>query len=334
MDVGKTKVREANTRRFNVQLQSDAGGLVSDATELLQQQFDLNNEAMDEYRIKVTSEHLAAVRDEATRTQAYAEKARMVAPTAELREANKDLTETKTQNAKIEAELSHQQKLNAELKAQIEGLSSRNRQLIDEKAAESKLAIANSVKKGSEDDSLFNQYLKMKLAESLQPKQENNAALDQAKQQLQASQQAFKGLKRLTGMVTVALLLIIGGGGYFAYHQQQANSARISALQDQLSKKPKTTVHKDKVVSATSAAAKATTALHANDQKELDRYSNEPYYDLDKAIIANDDKAADAAAQKLASYDLHDSYRSTQTVSLLNKAGNSDLANKIANANK
>lgn len=335
LDIGKSKVRADNTRKFNAQLQADAGSLVSEAAKMLKEQFDLNAEALDEYRTKVTSEHLAAVRDQAKVIQAEAEKNRLISPQKELREATKDLTSTKTENAKLLANVQQLEKANADYKAQLETLSSRNKQLVDERAAASKLAIANDVQSKSNGDDLINQYLKMQIAQSLKPTDnKQNPELDKAQKQLANSQAAFRGLKRLTTGVAVLFLLAIGGGCWYGYQQQKANNARISALQSQLTKKPKKQVSKVKVTKPTDTAAKATTALHANDQKQLDRYSSEPYYDLDKAIIGNDDKAVDTAAQKLASYDLHDSYRATQTVNLLNKAGNHDLANKIADANK
>lgn len=151
------------------------------------------------------------------------------------------------------------------------------------------------------------------------------------------------GVKRLVVMFFLLLVLMICGFSYYTYRQHKENAARVEQITQTMNKKVAKAKQASSNVVQESYKASSTpdetqaalNALHASNGTELDKYKNEKYYALDKAIINNDAKAADAAVKAMGTdLAMNDRYRSTQAVSLLNQASDADLANKVSDANK
>ncbi len=145
---------------------------------------------------------------------------------------------------------------------------------------------------------------------------------------------AMKGFKRLAfGFGTIIIILVAGGGYAFAHQQNEYNQQLAESTRTMNAKIA--AANQQRPLSQNEANKKALVALHENSDKKLDKYNNEKYYNLDKAIIANDANAANDAVKALGNdLNLQDHYRAVQTQNLLQKAGNSELANKVSDANK
>ena len=137
------------------------------------------------------------------------------------------------------------------------------------------------------------------------------------------------GVKRLVVMFFLLLVLMICGFSYYTYRQHKENAARVEQITQTMNKKvakakqasSNVVQESYKTSSTTDETQAALNALHASNGTELDKYKNEKYYALDKAIINNDAKAADAAVKAMGTdLAMNDRYRSTQAVSLLNQA--------------
>ncbi len=107
-----------------------------------------------------------------------------------------------------------------------------------------------------------------------------------------------KGVKRMViGFIVTLLLIVVGIAGYTAYQKHQ-HQQEVAQLQQQMhdrveAAKKLSTVSQDQINSKAVAALRIVIM-----QNELDKYKTETYYNLDKAIIANDPKQANDAIQK------------------------------------
>ena len=226
-------------------------------------------------------------------------------------------------------------------------------------AAAKELSTKDSKNKNDELNSTLSNYIKFKLATEMQPQQpttrvaavESTAVAADDHQTLKGHGEQYTkqmdgmlhGVKRLVVMFFLLLVLMICGFSYYTYRQHKENAARVEQITQTMNKKVAKAKQTNsnvvqesyKASSATDETQAALNALHANNGTELDKYKNEKYYALDKAIINNDAKAADAAVKAMGTdLAMNDRYRSTQAVSLLNQAGDTALANKVSDANK
>ena len=145
----------------------------------------------------------------------------------------------------------------------------------------------------------------------------------------------LKGFRRLTTGLVVFSLLLIGAGGYTLYHQQQVHNQQMVEMTKTMNAKVAAAKKATpRSISQSEANKKALIALHENSRSKLDKYSNEKYYDLDKAIIDNDASAANTAVKAMGNdLKMNDHYRATQAQNLLQTAGNNYLATRVAEAN-
>ena len=190
-------------------------------------------------------------------------------------------------------------------------------------------------KSNDENAEMINKLIAMQLAKSLGTDKQAEEQADSPKQKTNDEQlkTMVKGMKRLTfGFVTLLLIVIAGGAGLYI-HQEQVYNQRISDTTRTLKSQVAAQKAQPKQLSQEEANKKATVALHENSQKKLDKYANEQYYQLDKAIINNDADAANTAVKNMDDLKMNDHYRAAQAQNLLNKAGNYSLANKVGDAN-
>lgn len=359
-DDAETKLRQEKQRHYELQAREDAAQLRVNGLDLLQQMLTDETQELDDYRTQVTNEHLNAKQIVISENRSETEKQRIQAPFEELREANKTISDLKEQLSRTEALRATAENENAALKSDKQLLQEKNDSLMNEKLAAAKeLSTKDSENKNDELNSTLSNYIKFKLATEMQPQQSTTrvATVDSAavaaddhqtskghgEQYTKQMDGMLHGVKRLVVMFFLLLVLMICGFSYYTYRQHKENAARVEQITQTMNKKVAKAKQTNSNVVQESYKASSTTdetqaalnALHASNGTELDKYKNEKYYALDKAIINNDAKAADAAVKAMGTdLAMNDRYRSTQAVSLLNQAGDADLANKVSDANK
>lgn len=359
-DDAETKLRQEKQRHYELQAREDAAQLRVNGLDLLQQMLTDETQELDDYRTQVTNEHLNAKQIVISENRSETEKQRIQAPFEELREANKTISDLKEQLSRTEALRATAENENAALKSDKQLLQEKNDSLMNEKLAAAKeLSTKDSKNKNDELNSTLSNYIKFKLATEMQPQQpttrvaavestavaadDHQTSKGHGEQYTKQMDGMLHGVKRLVVMFFLLLVLMICGFSYYTYRQHKENAARVEQITQTMNKKvakakqTNSNVVREsyKASSATDETQAALNALHANNGTELDKYKNEKYYALDKAIINNDAKAADAAVKAMGTdLAMNDRYRSTQAVSLLNQAGDTALANKVSDANK
>lgn len=359
-DDAETKLRQEKQRHYELQAREDAAQLRVNGLDLLQQMLTDETQELDDYRTQVTNEHLNAKQIVISENRSETEKQRIQAPFEELREANKTISDLKEQLSRTEALRATAENENAALKSDKQLLQEKNDSLMNEKLAAAKeLSTKDSENKNDELNSTLSNYIKFKLATEMQPQQSATrvATVDSAavaaddhqtskghgEQYTKQMDGMLHGVKRLVVMFFLLLVLMVCGFSYYTYRQHKENAARVEQITQAMNKKvakakqasSNVVQESYKTSSTTDETQAALNALHASNGTELDKYKNEKYYALDKAIINNDAKAADAAVKAMGTdLAMNDRYRSTQAVSLLNQAGDADLANKVSDANK
>ncbi|WP_423789130.1 hypothetical protein [Limosilactobacillus mucosae] len=356
----ETKLRQEKQRHYELQAREDAAQLRVNGLDLLQQMLTDETQELDDYRTQVTNEHLNAKQIVISENRSETEKQRIQAPFEELREANKTISDLKEQLSRTEALRATAENENAALKSDKQLLQEKNDSLMNEKLAAAKeLSTKDSKNKNDELNSTLSNYIKFKLATEMQPQQpttrvaavestavatdDHQTSKGHGEQYTKQMDGMLHGVKRLVVMFFLLLVLMICGFSYYTYRQHKENAARVEQITQTMNKKVAKAKQTNsnvvqesyKASSATDETQAALNALHANNGTELDKYKNEKYYALDKAIINNDAKAADAAVKAMGTdLAMNDRYRSTQAVSLLNQAGDTALANKVSDANK
>ena len=356
----ETKLRQEKQRHYELQAREDAAQLRVNGLDLLQQMLTDETQELDDYRTQVTNEHLNAKQIVISENRSETEKQRIQAPFEELREANKTISDLKEQLSRTEALRATAENENAALKSDKQLLQEKNDSLMNEKLAAAKeLSTKDSKNKNDELNSTLSNYIKFKLATEMQPQQpttrvaavestavatdDHQTSKGHGEQYTKQMDGMLHGVKRLVVMFFLLLVLMICGFSYYTYRQHKENAASVEQITQTMNKKVAKAKQTNsnvvqesyKASSATDETQAALNALHANNGTELDKYKNEKYYALDKAIINNDAKAADAAVKAMGTdLAMNDRYRSTQAVSLLNQAGDTAMANKVSDANK
>ncbi|WP_270648667.1 hypothetical protein [Limosilactobacillus mucosae] len=357
----EAKIRQEKQRHYELKAREDAAQLRVNALELLQNMLTDETKELDNYQTQVTNEHLNAKQITISENRSETEKQRIQAPFEELREANKTISALKEQLARTEALRDSAETENTALRNDKKQLESKNETLLNEKLAVTKelsTRTRDTEKKNNDDlNTTLSNYIKLKLAAEMQPQPprqqaatvESTAVSEKKDEQGHGENYSkqmngmLHGVRRLVALFMVLLLLIICGFGYYTYHQHKQNEAQISQMTQTMNKKiAKAKQTSSNVVqesyknsSSTDETQAALNALHSSNATELDKYKNEKYYALDKAIINNDAKAADEAVKAMGNdLGMNDRYRASQAVSLLNQAGDSSLATKVSDANK
>ena len=144
----------------------------------------------------------------------------------------------------------------------------------------------------------------------------------------------MKGFKRLTFVLIVVIVALLALGGWGFVHQQRAYSQQLTNNTKLMNAKLAKARQANQPISQKEADQKALIALHENSLSKLNKYSNEQYYNLDKAIVENNASAAQSAVQGMGNnLHMNDHYRAAQAQNLLTKAGNNSLAKKVGDAN-
>lgn len=323
--------------QYNLKSREDAAQLRASGDDILQKAFDKMNKQLDKIEANAIKENNSAKETTISQQRVENERQRLEAPFDEVRQKNQKITDLTSELSSTKVQRDHFQKIAADneallhqQKAKIESLQE-NVNALTVKNANDKIAKSND-----ENAEMINKLIAMQLAKSLGTDKQDEEQAESPKQKTNDEQlkTMVKGMKRLTfGFVTLLLIVIAGGAGLYI-HQEQVYNQRISdttrTLKSQVVAAQKA---QPKQLGQEEANKKATVALHENSQKKLDKYANEQYYQLDKAIINNDADAANTAVKNMDDLKMNDHYRAAQAQNLLNKAGNYSLANKVGDAN-
>lgn len=344
IDEGASEVTAEKEREYEIKAREDVTTLSIEASDRMQRMIDEAKDALETYETQLVQNQLNGQQTRAAVQRAANEKRRIEAPYAELHHRAEELNAKDKLLAQTQAERDALQKEVTGMKQDLEQQKRRYDTLVNNKLDDSKLKAAEQVeqvtKKATIKEDNFDKLVNLQLANLLDEKHDQVNRDNRQDEQVTALQKQLLnvnwGAKR--AVYGLGAILILGGigGGYTIYHQNQTAQQRIQAAQARATKatKENEAVKATKSLTPSEVNDKATTALHEVNAKQLAKYQTETYYDLDKAIIAKDANAANQAVQKLANLDLHDSYRATQTETLLKQANNNDLAQKVADANK
>ena len=342
------KLEAELNRHYEIQAQEDASQVRAHATELLQELLKKCSKELDITRTKVTNEDLNARQTIIAHNRSQAELKRIEYPHEKLEQKDKTISDLNARLSTSEAARNANNKdvisLKHELKSRDSKIESLRKEIELLKQENTNKRIEQSNKENSKN---VNDIMQLVLAQSLQKMnqpqsvtiqtpQTNPSAPKPSEAEEKTDNQVasmVKGVKRMViGFIVTLLLIVVGIAGYTAYQKHQ-HQQEVAQLQQQMhdrveAAKKLSTVSQDQINS------KAVAALHSNNANELDKYKTETYYNLDKAIIANDPKQANDAIQKMNNLDMNDRYRASQAQSLLTKANNNQLADKVAQANK
>lgn len=342
------KLEAELNRHYEIQAQEDASQVRAHATELLQELLKKCSKELDITRTNVTNEDLNARQTIIAHNRSQAELKRIEYPHEKLEQKDKTISDLNARLSTSEAARNANNKdvisLKHELKSRDSKIESLRKEIELLKQENTNKRIEQSNKENSKN---VNDIMQLVLAQSLQKMnqpqsvtiqtpQTNPSAPKPSEAEEKTDNQVasmVKGVKRMViGFIVTLLLIVVGIAGYTAYQKHQ-HQQEVTQLQQQMhdrveAAKKLSTVSQDQINS------KAVAALHSNNANELDKYKTETYYNLDKAIIANDPKQANDAIQKMNNLDMNDRYRASQAQSLLTKANNNQLADKVAQANK
>lgn len=345
IEQGKQKVWQDNSRKADIKLREDIAQLRMNSAETLDNFFRSLQDRLDEYQNKVLTEHLNAKKIIVAQQQAENESKKVAAPYTEIEQKNEILANLNAQLAAITAERDSLVKHNQDLKVDNETLRRRNDQLADQQTQQAELS-AKQVRdleqaKVNTTPDYFQQWFQIEMAKQLQndPQQQKETTKVEKIEDSKVTQlsNSLKSARKLA--ISSLILLLLGGlvSGFVVYNNNQANNEALAAMDKRLTSQ----INKNKKTKHTSFTQdeinqKANNALHSNDLNALNKYSTEPYYELDKAIIQNNkDKVAEIVS-KMDQNNLkfNDKYRSSMTENLLKQANQNDLASKVQVQNK
>ena len=345
-DTELQKAEEKLVQKLSLQLELNArtlsSQLRSDGDKVLQEAFHKMNDDLDKFKVKALQENNSAKEVNISQQRVENEKHRLETPFDDLKQANQKLQEVQNQLGSVTAEKNKLQKINEDQEAllhankhTIDGLHQQVNNLTT-KQANDKVNKSNT-----EANELLNKLVSLQMAKMLGNDTPSSQASETTKQLANSSvsdQQMklmLKGFRRLTTGLVVFSLLLIGAGGYTLYHQQQVHNQQMVEMTKTMNAKVAAAKKATpRSISQSEANKKALIALHENSRSKLDKYSNEKYYDLDKAIIDNDASAANTAVKAMGNdLKMNDHYRATQAQNLLQTAGNNYLATRVAEAN-
>lgn len=342
------KLEAELNRHYEIQAQEDASQVRAHATELLQELLKKCSKELDITRTNVTNEDLNARQTIIAHNRSQAELKRIEYPHEKLEQKEKTISDLNARLSTSEAARNANNKdvisLKHELQSRDNKIESLRKEIDLLKQENTNKRIEQSNKENSKN---VNDIMQLVLAQSLQKMnqpqsvtiqtpQTNPSAPKSSEAEEKTDNQVasmVKGVKRMViGFIVTLLLIVVGIAGYTAYQKHQ-HQQEVAQLQRQMhdrvaAAKRLSTVSQDQINS------KAVAALHSNNANELDKYKTETYYNLDKAIIANDPKQANDVIQKMNNLDMNDRYRASQAQSLLTKANNNQLADKVAQANR
>lgn len=334
VSLAREKLRHQLDRKYELKSREDATKLRAEGNDTMSKVLLTMNKELDEFETNATSTHINAKQVAVAEKREQNEKERLHAPFKDLQHANSQIADLRGQLAKAQADLATYQKSSGEYKAQAEAAQNK----IEAQAAEMNSLVnksaAESINKGNKESmDMLTKFINLQLAKTLASDKDDN----QKSKDDETVKNVVKGAKRLAVGLIAVILLLVGGGAYYIHSQAVANAERVAAVQQTMARRVKAaqTANTQKQPSQADIDRAALVALHSNNQAKLDKYQNESYYQLDKAIINNDANAANSAVQAMGdNLGMHDRYRAAQAQSLLKTAGNDDLATKVGDANK
>lgn len=335
--------KKALMKKYEIEINQNASELREASQAILEKLMKAANETLVVTEKQALADHLNAKQTLIAEKRAETERERISAPNKELREVSLDLSQVKEQLASVTATRDALGKDNADLKQRLAAKQRENELLRTENSSLSKEKIANNVTQSDNSaNDMIKQFIQLQIAQQLgqQKIPEKNERKEYDKKSVNDEQlkTVLKGTKRMVAVLSSMILLGIGGGGYYIYHQHITNQAQVNKLTKQVetaNQKVLEAQSNSKQKSQEEIDKKATIALHSNDQKELNKYPTEKYYQLDKAIIANDPEQVKQAINALGdNLKFNDCYRMTQVLSLLEQGNDKELATKVQAANK
>ncbi|MEY8736795.1 hypothetical protein AB9M75_06060 [Lactobacillus sp. AN1001] len=335
--------KKALMKKYEIEINQNASELREASQAMLEKLMKAANETLVVTEKQALADYLNAKQTLIAEKRAETERERISAPNKELREVSLDLSQVKEQLASATATRDALEKDNADLKQRLAAKQRENELLRTENSSLSKEKIANNVTQSDNSaNDMIKQFIQLQIAQQLGqqkiPEKAERKEYDKKSVNDEQLKTVLKGTKRMVAVLSSMILLGIGGGGYYVYHQHITNQAQVNKLTKQVetaNQKVLEAQSNSKEESQEEIDKKATTALHSNDQKELNKYPTEKYYQLDKAIIANDPEQVKQAINALGdNLKFNDRYRMTQALSLLEQGNDKELATKVQAANK
>lgn len=351
---GMDEIRATNERTFDVQLRENIAQIKMNGSEAMEKILRQCQEDLDEAKAVAISENMNAKKVIVAEQQAKNEEQRLAAPIEEIKQKDSVITQLNSNVAALTAERDALIKQNQSLKVDNDEFKRKNDELLKEQLTKSKIEANKAVEKTAQDSkNLFEQFTQYQLQKDINDQKEH----DQARQKLKEAQTVFesqqeslrqakidaleKSSKNAKIIATGAIAALMFGGagaGLWVHNNNESNNDKISEMDKKLSstaqENSRNQLHyQNQSASTENPNEKALVALHSNNLDELNKYSTEEFYDLDKAIINNDADGVENAVRKMNNLNLKDKYRATQTESLLEKGGHTDLAEKVSQAN-
>lgn len=338
---GQDKLHDELSRKYDLAFEDDLSTMRLAGTDQLQKVFDEGNADLEQLEPSLIAQQLNGKQTMAAQQRAENEKIRLEAPYQEVQQLQNDKAELARQLSVAQSRFEAATKQNDEKTAMIKELQDKNDNLTKMKISESQLASASQIQNQNEKtNKTLTDFVQLMIADRLKDGHSSN---DEATQEREAQfKRILRGAKVAIVSLIVALVLVIGSGITYIVHENHQNSQQITQLQKQLSKassKTSTKTAADKASTTNTAASTvnpdsgALKALHDNSLEDLNKYSSETYYDLDKAIINNDKAAVYNAVCGLSDLNLKDQYRTIRTIQLLQDYGYYGLAQDVQNAN-
>ena len=338
---GQDKLHDELSRKYDLAFEDDLSTMRLAGTDQLQKVFDEGNADLEQLEPSLIAQQLNGKQTMAAQQRAENEKIRLEAPYQEVQQLQNDKAELARQLSVAQSRFEAATKQNDEKTAMIKELQDKNDNLTKMKISESQLASASQIQNQNEEtNKTLTDFVQLMIADRLKDGHSSN---DEATQEREAQfKRILRGAKVAIVSLIVALVLVIGSGITYIVHENHQNSQQITQLQKQLSKassKTSTKTAANKASTTTTAASTvnpdsgALKALHDNSLEDLNKYSSETYYDLDKAIINNDKAAVYNAVCGLSDLNLKDQFRTTRTIQLLQDYGYYGLAQDVQNAN-
>lgn len=342
---GQDKLHDELSRKYDLAFEDDLSTMRLAGTDQLQKVFDEGNADLEKLEPALIAQQLNGKQTLAAQQRAANEKIRLEAPYQEVHQLQSDKAELERQLSVAQSKFEAATKQNDEKNALIKDLQDKNDNLTKMKISESQLASASQIQSQNEEtNKTLTDFVQLMIADRL--KDHGDSQADEAAQAREDQfNKIIRGAKVAIVSLIVALVLIVGAGATYIVHANEKSAQQITNLQKQVQKasskasKTSTKTAADKASTATTAASKvdpqsgALTALHDNSLDDLNKYSSETYYDLDKAIINNDKAAVYNAVCGLSDLSLKDQYRTTRTIQLLKDYGYWGLAQQVQDAN-
>lgn len=331
--------------KYELESREQAAQLRADGDKILQEAFRKMNDNLDNLKSQTIRENNSAKEVNISQQRVENEKQRLEAPFKDLQQAQSKIQAMQDRLSTATAERDQYKKQLTDQEALLHE-SSHKMEAMQERINTLTTKQANDKVSKSNNDSveLLNKLVTLQVAQAMgKPKtitaEQSEQQPDQPVEAAPANNNSnmnlmMKGFKRLTFVLIVVIVALLALGGWGFVHQQRAYSQQLTNNTKLMNAKLAKARQANQPISQKEADQKALIALHENSLSKLNKYSNEQYYNLDKAIVENNASAAQSAVQGMGNnLHMNDHYRAAQAQNLLTKAGNNSLAKKVGDAN-